>query len=45
MFCNPLASPLDKPFYEPTTDRNIHDVELFWVYIEYNNNLFYLKNV
>jgi hypothetical protein len=42
MFRNPVVSPLDQPFYEPTKDYIIYDNELFWIYIEYNNNLFKL---
>ena len=42
MFRNPVVSPLDQPFYEPAIDHNIYDVQLFWLYIEYNNNLFKL---
>ena len=42
MFRNPVVSPLDQPFYEPTKDNIIYDTQLFWIYIEYNNNLFKL---
>ena len=39
MFVNPVASPLDEPFYLPAKHYMIFDV---WQEIEYNNNLFKL---
>ena len=42
MFKNPIVSPLDYPVYQPTKDHIIYDTQLFWIYIEYNNNLFKL---
>jgi hypothetical protein len=39
MFLNPIAYPLDEPFYLPTKQYNIYDVKMFWQEIEYNNNL------
>ena len=40
MFLNPIASPIDQPFYEPTKHYKIYDVDLFWQTVEYNNYLF-----
>ena len=40
MFLNPIASPIDQPFYEPTKHYKIYDVDLFWQTVEYNNNFF-----
>ena len=42
MFLNPIVSPLDEPIYNPTYHYKIHDVDLFWKTVEYNNNLFKL---
>ena len=39
MFVNPVASPLDEPFYEPAKHYNIYGISLFWQIVEYNNNL------
>ncbi len=40
MFLNPIASPLDEPFYLPSKHYMIFDVDIFWQIVEYNNNLF-----
>ena len=42
MFLNPVASPLDEPFYLPSKHYMILDVDMFWQAVEYNNNLFKL---
>ena len=42
MFINPVASPLDEPFYLPTKHYIFFDVDMFWQTVEYNNNLFKL---
>ena len=42
MFLNPVASPLDEPFYLPAKHYFCFDVAMFWQEIEYNNNLFKL---
>ena len=42
MFHNPIVLPIDYPIYQPTKNYKIHDVDLFWQTIEYNNNLFKL---
>jgi hypothetical protein len=42
MFLNPIASPLDEPFYLPAKHYFCFDVAIFWQTVEYNNNLFKL---
>jgi hypothetical protein len=42
MFLNPVASPLDEPFYLPAKNYFCFDVGIFWQTVEYNNNLFKL---
>ena len=42
MFLNPIASPLDEPFYLPAKNYFCFDVGIFWQTVEYNNNLFKL---
>ncbi len=45
MIINPLASPLDKPFYLLSKHYMIFDVDMFWLTVDCTNNLFKLYSI